>query len=192
MFIIIPYGSNYTSTVSQLFPAKCKCEKCGYEFDCELFVTGKGQSNSFMWLRNEAARQEATAYAYEDLKRNLNNPIVFPRPCPSCGWYQTPMVRYHLSTIFPNLGLFSFCLLPIILLILFMLAFFLSNSDGWAVAVTSILSSPATWIVLGIPIVTIIIIYLLHHFSNLNRPFVLIKRIKRPYGYRKSILDVPN
>lgn len=179
MFIIIPTGYNAHSTVFASARAECTCEKCHARFECKLLFKGYGTGSSSLMAGGDAASDAAEQRAREALHNPKNIPSAIPQPCPSCGWYQSAMIRYHKGTILPGPFLFLVILGLIVLLVTGIFSFYLISEDG-AKAVTDIVTSPVLWVSLLIPALPLSLILLVRHLSDLNRPRPLFKRVKDP------------
>ena len=179
MFIIIPTGYSAHSTVYASARAECTCEKCHTRFECKLLFKGYGTGSSSLMAGGGAASDAAELRAREALQNPRNISSAIPQPCPSCGWYQGAMVRYHKGTIMPGLFLFLLSLGLIAVLVTCIFSFYLISEDG-AKAIVDIVTSPVLWIGLAIPAVLLSLILLARHLSDLNRPHPLFKRVKDP------------
>jgi len=179
MFIIIPTGYSAHSTVYGTARAECTCEKCGTPFECKLLFKGYGTGSSSLMAGGGAASDAAELRAREALRNPKNIPNVIPKPCPSCGWYQSAMIRYHKGTIFPGLYLFLVSLGLIVLLVASIFSFYLISEDG-ARAIADILSSPVLWIALLVPGLPLSLIVMMRRLSDLNRANPLFSRVKDP------------
>src|SRR5579862_1321593 len=139
MFIIIPTGRKYTSTVRSEYTRNCVCENCKAAFSYKFTVTGTGTGHSTFWLRNEAAGEEAKDAAKRSMEKNAQAAFP-PVACPTCSHFQRAMVNYYRKTRLPQLFVFSttcFCIVAM-----------LSAIFAIKVGVVSVLQSEVFWIAL--------------------------------------------
>jgi len=169
----------YSSVISQFVNAQCTCERCGNPIQCELFIEGYSSANSSsLFTGLDAAKQKAAMGAQESFEQSKKDPQMIPLPCPSCGWFQSKMVKYHKATIFPELFRNS-CM--ILIFSIFMFA--IQNGVLYFNKITPDSSFETfvkyEWLALALLCLTVITIKVIRVRSDLNAN-PLIKRIKRP------------
>jgi hypothetical protein len=115
MFFAIPTGRKYTSTVRSEYTRRCMCEQCGTEFTYSFTVTGTGTGSSPLWLRNDAATEEAKKAAVQSMERAAQSAFP-PAACPKCGIFQSAMLKYYRRTRYPRLLALSVTVLVVVAL----------------------------------------------------------------------------
>jgi hypothetical protein len=87
----IPYGMDYTATVTGSTAKLVSCEQCQVEYVYKLQRTATGSGSSLLFVDNEGARNRASSRAGAKLDQVLDRAVDLV-PCPACGWYQKNMV----------------------------------------------------------------------------------------------------
>lgn len=108
MIIPIPYGMEYTATVEGRVFKFVRCEKCNSEFAYEMKREGSGSGTAILFVKNQGARERASAKAQAELSSRLQNECD-PVPCPECGCYQEhmiPVIRRNFQFWMTVSGLF--------------------------------------------------------------------------------------
>jgi hypothetical protein len=89
--MFIPYAQTYTATMRGRVLKSVTCEQCRAEYVYSMEREAVGQGTSLLFLDNEGASGRASSDAERTLQRTLEQDCD-PVPCPTCGWYQIPMV----------------------------------------------------------------------------------------------------
>jgi hypothetical protein len=89
---MIPYAKTYSATMRGRVLKSVHCEQCRAEFVYSLEREAVGVGTSILFLDNEGASKRAASDAEKSLQKTLDQECD-PVPCPSCGWYQAPMVK---------------------------------------------------------------------------------------------------
>jgi hypothetical protein len=87
----IPYGIDYTVTLSGSVLKVLRCEQCGTEYGYQMTRSAQGGGTSLLFLDNQGAQDRAAQAASARLVAKLENSCD-PVPCPQCGWYQAEMI----------------------------------------------------------------------------------------------------
>jgi hypothetical protein len=116
MVIPIPYGMDYTSTMTGAVLKLVRCEQCGVEYVYRLQRTASGTGSSLLFLDNQGAGDRASTRAEGELQGKLERGVDLV-PCPSCGWIQEHMFprarRAHRRWMLITGAWLTFGLLPI-------------------------------------------------------------------------------
>jgi hypothetical protein len=91
VFIPVPVGLTYKTTLRGHCPKLVTCDKCKLEYVYLLEETAAGEGTSLMFADNEGARQRSAAAAEAVLREKLHYGVA-PVPCPSCGTIQDHMI----------------------------------------------------------------------------------------------------
>src|SRR5262245_50687042 len=90
--VLIPIGSEFTSTLRGRTVKRVDCEQCRAQYAYVVRRSAKGAGMSILWLDDAGASGRAEGRARTAVRRALAR-AVEPVACPSCGWYQKEMVR---------------------------------------------------------------------------------------------------
>jgi len=123
MFIPIPYGVDYTTTVEGSVVKLVCCEQCQLEYVYQMTRKAEGSGSNLLFLDSEGAKDRAQSGAMAALSKKLYWSCD-PVPCPACGWYQEHMVaraRYlqyrwplRLALVLLPLGALAFLLASVL------------------------------------------------------------------------------
>jgi len=90
--MVIPYGSEFWSTLKVKAWIPIRCEHCSLTFAYLTSKKGEGSGDSTFWLDNRGAKERAR----RDAVKNLQHALLKEHdsyPCPRCGKYQNLMVH---------------------------------------------------------------------------------------------------
>jgi hypothetical protein len=79
----IPVGTTYTSTLEATFVRRFTCTHCGFESLAKVRSRGEGQGTSPLWLREQGAKDAASAEALRKAEEAADE-LVALAECPSC------------------------------------------------------------------------------------------------------------
>jgi DNA-directed RNA polymerase subunit RPC12/RpoP len=133
----LPIGNRYTTTIKGEASKLVACEDCGCKFLYTMTREGLGSRDSYLWLRNKKASDEAANDARWDLQQKLSEEIE-PAACPRCGVYQSEMVpemrKRHLfgATLGAYVLLLASLVLALVRLPLFSVAAVIAAGGLWA------------------------------------------------------------
>jgi hypothetical protein len=86
------YGVRYSAKVKGKVPRLVTCEQCGHAYGYWLERTGVGSASSYFGIGMRGGGDRAASPAEDMLDERLGTECDAV-PCPSCGWYQEPMIE---------------------------------------------------------------------------------------------------
>jgi hypothetical protein len=161
MFVVIPTGRTYTSTVESEYERSCVCEKCATEFTYRFTVAGSGQGSSALFLRNKGAAEDAQKNAIANLQKNAKAAFP-PVACPNCNHIQTQMLQYYRRHRFVRVN--NLALVALLLIVS------ISTIMMFVVGSFSMLASPIYWGFVGTPAAVIGLVHLARRYSHPRLP----------------------
>lgn len=94
--MFVYFGRRYTSTVSRTVARQVRCENCRTVYGYQLTRRASGTGRSAYMLNNQGASRRAKERALAKLDAAIQNGVDLV-PCPTCGCFQTDMIRLMRS-----------------------------------------------------------------------------------------------